>query len=99
MEFDRRHLHRFSPEELSYIQFEPEGGGIVLNASEEGLAFHSATVIRRSGTIQLCISPNPKQRIELVAEVAWNDETQKSIRPRFIHSNKPRYGEFHELSP
>ena len=31
---ERRSLQREKPEKLSYIQFEPEGGGIVLDASE-----------------------------------------------------------------
>jgi len=67
-----------TPHELSYIQFEPEGGGIVLNASEEGLAFHAAAPIRQSSPIRLCVSPNPEQRIELQAEIAWMDTAKKS---------------------
>jgi len=67
-----------TPHELSYIQFEPEGGGIVLNASEEGLAFHAAAPIRQSSPIRLCVSPNPEQRIELQAEIAWMDPAKKS---------------------
>jgi len=67
-----------TPDELSYIQFEPEGGGIVLNASEEGLAFHAAAPLRQSSPIRLCVSPNPEQRIELQAEIAWMDPAKKS---------------------
>jgi len=78
MELERRRVHRTRPEELSYIQFEPEGGGIVLNASEEGLAFQAAAAVRQSSPIRLCVSPNPKQRIELRGEIAWMDETKKS---------------------
>jgi hypothetical protein len=75
---ERRHVTRMMPDELSYIQFEPEGGGIILNATEEGLAFHAAAPIRRSSPIRLCVSPNPEQRIELQAEIAWMDTAKKS---------------------
>jgi len=67
-----------TPDEVSYIQFEPAGGGIVLNASEEGLAFHAAAPVRQSSPIRLCVSPNPEQRIELQAEIAWMDTAKKS---------------------
>jgi hypothetical protein len=78
MEFERRRAIRTRPEVLSYIQFEPEGGGIVLNATEEGLAFQAAAAVRHGGPVRLCISPNPEQRIHLTAEIAWMDEAKKS---------------------
>ena len=78
MEFERRRTTRTRPEVLSYIQFEPEGGGIVLNASEEGLAFQAAAALRHRGPVRLCISPNLEQRIQLTAEIAWMDEAKKS---------------------
>ena len=72
MNLERRSLQREIPEKLSYIQFEPEGGGIVLNASEQGLAFHAANAVRQPGPIRLCISPNPAQRllVECAQEIA-----------------------------
>ena len=75
---ERRTAKRISPQELTYVRFEPDGGGIVLNASEHGLAFHAAAPLRQSGTLQLCISPNPEQRIPLTAEIAWLDHAHKS---------------------
>jgi PilZ domain len=78
MDPERRRANRTTPEDLSYFQFEPVGGGIVLNASEEGLAFHAAAPVRQSGAIRLCVSPNPADRIELVAEIVWMDDTKKS---------------------
>jgi PilZ domain len=83
MQFERRRAVRTRPEVLSYIQFEPEGGGIVLNASEEGLAFQAAAAVRHRGPVRLCISPNPEQRIQLTAEIAWMDEAKKSGGLRF----------------
>lgn len=83
MNSERRHAHRERPKELSYIQFEPGGGGIVLNASNQGLAFQASAALRRNGPIQLCVSPNPMAQIKLTAEIAWMDETQKSGGLRF----------------
>lgn len=83
MKPERRCTSRGRPEELSYIQFEPEGGGIVVNASEQGLAFHAAAALRRTGRIQLCVSPNPMQQIKLAAEIVWMDERKKTGGLRF----------------
>jgi len=80
---ERRRIHRERPEGLSYIQFEPVGGGLVLNASEQGLAFQAAASARHPGPIRLCISPNPMQRIELIAEIVWMNETKKFGGLRF----------------
>ncbi len=80
---ERRQIQRERPEGLSYIQFEPEGGGIVLNASEQGLAFHAAAPVRHPGSIRLCVSPSPLQRIEVMAEIVWMDETKKFCGLRF----------------
>ena len=83
MNAERRCTTRQRPEELSYIQFEPEGGGIVVNASGDGLAFHAAAALRQTGPIQLSVSPNPVQHIKLSAEIVWMDETKKSGGVRF----------------
>jgi hypothetical protein len=84
MNSERRSIHRERPEELSYIQFEPEGGGIVLDASERGLAFQTATAVRLPGQVRLSISPNPKQLIRLTAEIVWMDQTKRSGGLRFV---------------
>jgi PilZ domain len=83
MKPERRCTYRERPAELSYLQFEPEGGGIVLNASEQGLAFHVAAALRQPGPVQLCVSPNPMHQIKLTAEIVWTDETKKSGGLRF----------------
>lgn len=83
MEPERRCAHRERPEKLSYIQFEPAGGGIVLDASERGLGFHVAGARHQVGPVRLCISPNPMQQIKLRAMIAWTDQTKKSGGLRF----------------
>jgi hypothetical protein len=83
MQPERRCTPRGRPEELSYIQFEPGGGGIVLNASEQGLAFHLAAPLRQRGPTPVRVSPNPTQQIKLTAEIAWMDSANKSGGLRF----------------
>jgi hypothetical protein len=87
MESERRQTKRTTPEELSYIRFEPEGGGIVLNASEKGLAFHAAAPVWLSGKIRFCVSSNPEHRIELVGEIAWLGDAKKSGGLRLIEAS------------
>lgn len=83
MKPERRCTHRERPEELSYIQFESQGGGIVVDASDQGLAFQVAAALRQQGPIQLCVSPHPMQQIKLTAEIAWMDQAKKSGGLRF----------------
>lgn len=83
MQPERRRTPRERPQVLSYIQFEPEGGGIVLNISEQGLAFQAANALRQAGPIELCVSPNPMLQINVTAEIAWMEDTRKSGGLRF----------------
>ncbi len=83
MQPERRRTRRERPQVLSYVQFEPEGGGIILNISEQGLAFQAANALRQAGPIQLCVSPNPMLQITLTAEIAWMEATRKFGGLRF----------------
>ena len=70
---ERRCNQRETPSRLSYIQLDQNGGGIVLNASENGLAFQVVAAMRSCGAVQVCISQNPSERIELCGEITWLD--------------------------
>jgi PilZ domain len=83
MKPDRRFTRRQRPEGLAYVQFLPEGGGIVVNASEQGLAFHAAAALGQTGPIQLCVSPSPAEQIKLTADIVWLDETKRFGGLRF----------------
>ena len=54
-----------------------------MDASEQGLAFHAANAVQQSGPIRLSISPNPTQRLELIAEIVWMDDARKFGGLRF----------------
>lgn len=80
---ERRSIPRKRPSELSYIQFSEEIGGFVWNASEQGLGFQSVAPVQKGGPLRLCISPDPKNRIELLGTIVWTDESGKFGGLRF----------------
>jgi PilZ domain len=84
MGMERRGVQRKRPVGISYFQFEAGSGGIVLDASEKGLAFQSADAIQRLGPSRLCISPRPEQRIEVRGDVIWTDRSRKNGGLRFV---------------
>jgi hypothetical protein len=83
MQPERRGVSRKRQEGLSYIQFETGSGGIVLNASEEGLAFQAAAPVVQSDQLRFDISPSPNHRIDVIGEIVWLDGTKKSGGLRF----------------
>lgn len=83
MKIERRRAQRETPTQLSYIQLDPNTGGIILNASESGLAFQVVGAVRSGRPLQVCISPNPTERIELPGEIAWLDDAKTCGGVRF----------------
>ena len=77
METERRHQPRKQPEKLTYVHFEPENGGIVLNASEGGISFFAIAPLHQTGTIRFAIVPGTDERILAAGQVVWTDELKK----------------------
>lgn len=84
MRTERRCIQRTRPGGISYFEFEAGSGGIVLDASEKGLAFQAADAVHQLGSNRVCISPHPEERIELNADVVWTDRSKKTGGLRFI---------------
>jgi PilZ domain len=84
MKTERRCTQRKRPGGISYFEFEAGSGGIVLDASEKGLAFQAADAVHQVGSNRIFISPHPEERIELNADVVWTDRSKKSGGLRFI---------------
>lgn len=84
MRTERRCVPRKRPGGISYFEFEEGSGGIVLDASEKGLAFQAADAIHRLGPNRIFISPSPEERIELNGDVVWTDRSKKTGGLRFI---------------
>lgn len=81
---ERRCIPRRRLGGISYFEFEAGSGGIVLDASEKGLAFQAADAVEHLGFRRILISPHPGERIELNADVVWMDASKKGGGLRFI---------------
>jgi cell division protein FtsN len=80
---ERRHAARTRLEKFVYINIEPSNGGSVLNVSETGLCFRSIAPVHAENTIRFWFREHDR-RIEVDGELAWTDETRKTVGLRFI---------------
>lgn len=79
---ERRLIPRTKLEKLAYIHIEPDNGGIVLNVSNDGLAFHSMAPIERNGPVRFSLKEQ-NRRIDVCGELIWTDQAQKIGGLRF----------------
>jgi hypothetical protein len=79
---ERRNIPRTKLERLAYIHIEPDNGGIVLNVSGSGLAFHSMNTVERNGPVRFSLQEQ-NRRIDVSGELVWTDEVQKIGGLRF----------------
>lgn len=83
---ERRQSPRSKPFGLIYLNLASDNGGIVLDASEDGLQFQAvAPVTQDDGPMPLWFTLNPTSRIETVGEIVWTDETRKTGGLRFTN--------------
>lgn len=68
---------------LAYLSLPADNGGIVLDASEGGLRFHSIGAVETSGPIEFRFAIDSATRITATGEVAWKDSTGKTGGLRF----------------
>ncbi len=88
MKPERRRISRRRPRGIAYIEFEEGGSGVILNASEEGLAFQAAGNVPEAAPLRFCIAPNPVDRIALTGEIVWLDRKKKLGGLRFTGVTK-----------
>ena len=81
---DRRHTSRTKLDQLAYINIEPDNGGIVLNVSGEGLAFHSIAPVERNGPLHFALQEQ-NRKIDICGELVWTDDVQRSGGVRFTN--------------
>jgi hypothetical protein len=79
---ERRHVPRTKLDKLAYIHIEPNNGGIVLNVSGDGLAFHSMAPVEKNGPVHFSLKEQ-NRRIDVCGELIWTDEIQKIGGLRF----------------
>ena len=83
---ERRQSPRCKPFGLVYLNLASDNGGIVIDASEDGLQFQAvAPVEHDDGPMPVWFTLNPANRIETVGEVVWTDETKKTGGLRFTN--------------
>ncbi len=83
---ENRRLHpRRRIEQLTYAAFGPGNGGILINLSENGLAFQGIGVVRKGELIPLSFSlPGSGARIEAHGEVVWSNNSGKGGGLHFV---------------
>jgi cell division protein FtsN len=79
---ERRRTARTTVERFVYINIEPNNAGSVSNVSEGGLCFHSIAPVQANRTIRFWFSEH-NRRIEIDGDLAWTDETRKTVGLRF----------------
>ncbi len=83
---ERRQSPRCKPFGSVYLNLASDNGGIVIDASEDGLQFQAvAPVEHDDGPMPVWFTLNPANRIETVGEVVWTDETKKTGGLRFTN--------------
>jgi hypothetical protein len=83
MPHERRFSTRKTPDYLAYISLPSDNGGIVIDVSEGGLAFHSVAPVEAYGPIHFRFAMDSPDRVEAVGELAWKDESGKTCGVRF----------------
>ena len=81
----RRHSPRVKLGETAYINFGPGNRGVVRDISDGGLGFSSAAPIQsgREVRFQLPSSDKSGDKYEVVADIAWNDDSRTRGGLRF----------------
>jgi hypothetical protein len=79
---ERRKTPRTTLDKVLYLNLEPDNGGIVLNISDGGLAFHAVAPIRQHRVVRFWFSLH-NERLEASGELVWTDETKKAGGLRF----------------
>jgi hypothetical protein len=82
---ERRKTPRIQLKDILYVNLEPDAGGIVLNLSEGGLLFRSATPLQQEGAIGLWFQLPNGQRLEVSAELVWMGQKRKVGGLRFTN--------------
>jgi PilZ domain len=84
MMWERRRQKRGPLEEFVFIQIGRDDGGRVLNVSEGGLSFEVFSPIPQNGPVYFWFSPNLRERIEALGELAWTDAARKVGGLKFL---------------
>src|SRR6202011_468336 len=82
---NRRLRARQRIDQLTYANFGPGNGGIVMNLSEGGLSFQGIGAVHKGQLINLSFKlPGTGSQIEAYGEVVWSNDSGKGGGLRFV---------------
>ena len=82
---ERRHHVRRDVRALAYLDIGADNGGIVLNLSEEGMAFQAVGRLDGQTDLSLRIQlPESRTRIKTAAQIVWLSESNREAGVRFV---------------
>jgi hypothetical protein len=85
---ERRRAPRARPTGLTYVKFEPDNGGTLVDVCESGLRFQVIAPVEEHGRIQLWFVLDTSSHIEVSGELAWIDETKRCGGLKFTQPSK-----------
>ena len=95
---ERRKSPRTTLTKILYVNLDSGNGGIVLNVSEGGLAFHSVAPLMHQGPVRLWFSLSNDNRFEVSGELVWSNQTKKTGGLRFTNLTDSDRAQLRSLS-
>ena len=85
---ERRRAPRAKPTGLTYVKFEPDNGGTLVDVCESGLRFQVVAPVEERGRIQLWFVLDAASHIEVSGELAWIDDSRRCGGLKFTQPSK-----------
>jgi TonB family protein len=82
---------------LAYLDIDADNGGIVLNLSEDGMAFQAVSPLEHEARVNLRVQlPHSRTRIETAAQVVWLSDSNRHVGVRFVDMPPDVRAKIHE---
>ncbi|MGA8075539.1 MAG: PilZ domain-containing protein [Candidatus Acidiferrales bacterium] len=85
---ERRRAPRAKPTGLTYVKFEPDNGGTLVDVCESGIRFQVIAPVEERGRIQLWFVLDTSSHIEVSGELAWIDDSKRCGGLKFTQPSK-----------
>src|SRR5262245_7084641 len=80
------------PQQLVYLEFGADNGGMMLGICEQGLSYRAASPLKADGPVSFTFALDGKTRLEGTGEIVWSEEGGKTGGLRFT-SVPPQFRE------
>src|SRR5271169_448132 len=93
-----RRLHaRQRVSAIVYLDIGAGNGGIVLNLSDEGMAFQAVGPLEKKSEVNLRVKlPSFKERVDVAARIVWRSESNRQAGVRFVDALSEGPVQIHE---